>query len=189
MKASQNHSQEEQSEHLKKDEDPIVERPEFTLVKTDLLENLKKEAEQSHELQDKLIRTQADWDNYRKRMQKEKEDAVKYAAEGFLEKLLPILDSFEAGLQAAQSATEAKAIAQGMEMVLKQFSALLKESGVEMVEAVGHPFDPHRHEAWGHHETSEHAEGTIVKESRKGYKLKDRLLRPAAVFVAKAPQS
>jgi molecular chaperone GrpE len=137
------------------------------------------------ELKDKFLRAQADWDNSRKRIMREKEDAIRYAAEGFLEKLLPVLDNFEMGMQAAKTATDAKAIAQGLEMVLSQFQQVLRDSGVETIDAVGQPFDPHRHEALGHTETDDVPEGQIITQLRKGYKLKDRLLRAASVFVAK----
>ena len=141
------------------------------------------------ELKDRLLRSQADWDNSRKRILREKEEAVRYAGEAFLEKLLPVLDNFEMGMQAAKTATDAKAIAQGLEMVLAQLQQALREAGVEVVDAVGQPFDPHRHEALGHHESEEHPEGHVMTQMRKGYKLKDRLLRPASVFVAKTPES
>ncbi len=143
-------------------------------------------AAQAADLKDRLLRIQAEWDNSRKRIMKEKEDAVRYAAEGFVEKLLPVLDNFEMGMQAAKTATDAKAIAQGFEMVLAQFQQVLRDAGVEAVDAVGHPFDPHRHEALGHQESDEHPEGHVLMQMRKGYKLKDRLLRAASVFVAKA---
>ena len=139
------------------------------------------------ELKDRLLRAQAEWDNSRKRIQREKDEAVRYAGEALLEKLLPVIDNFEMGMQAAKTATDAKAIAQGLEMVLSQFQQILREAGVETIEAVGHPFDPHRHEALGHHESEDHPEGHVVMQMRKGYKLRDRLLRPASVFVAKTP--
>lgn len=154
-------------------------------LSADEFKKLQDAAAEAASLRDKLLRTQADWDNYRKRAIREKEEAVKYAAEGVMERLLPILDSFEMGLQAAKTATEANAIAQGMQMIYSQFQNLLKDVGVETIDAVGHPFDPHRHEALGHQESHEHEEGTVVGQMRKGYKLKDRLLRPASVFVAK----
>jgi molecular chaperone GrpE len=140
-------------------------------------------------LKDRLLRSQADWDNSRKRILREKEDAVRYSIEGFLERLLPVLDNFEMGMLAAKTATDPKAIAQGFEMALAQFQQVLREAGVEAVDAVGHPFDPHRHEALGHQDSEEHPEGHVMMQVRKGYKLKDRLLRPASVFVAKAPDS
>ena len=88
-------------------------------------------------------------------------------------------------MNAARSATDAKAISQGFEMVLAQFQQVLREAGVEAVDAVGQPFDPHRHEALGHQESADHPEGHVIMQTRKGYKLKDRLLRPASVFVAR----
>jgi molecular chaperone GrpE len=144
--------------------------------------------QQVAELKDKLLRNQAEWDNSRKRILREKEEAVRYASEALLEKLLPVLDNFEMGMQAAKSASDAKAISQGFEMVLAQFQQVLREAGVEAVDAVGHPFDPHRHEALGHQESDEHPEGHVIMQTRKGYKLKDRLLRPASVFVAGTPE-
>ena len=140
------------------------------------------------ELKDRLLRAQADWDNSRKRILKEKEEAVRYSSEALLERLLPVLDNFETGMQAAKNATDARAIAQGFEMVLAQLQQVLREAGVEAVDAVGHPFDPHRHEALGHQESREHPEGHVISQTRKGYKLKDRLLRPASVFVARKPE-
>ncbi len=137
------------------------------------------------EMKDKFLRAQAEWDNSRKRIQREKEDSVRYAGESFLEKLLPVLDNFEMGMQAAKTATDAKAIAQGLEMVLAQFQQVLRDSGVETIDAVGQQFDPHRHEALGHTESDDVPEGQIITQLRKGYKLKDRLLRAASVFVAK----
>lgn len=159
--------------------------PAYSVVDTHLLNQLDGPAKIA-ELQDKLLRAQADWDNYRKRAQREKEEAIKYAAGDIFEKLMPILDNFEMGLEAAKTATDPKAIADGLGMVLNQFKSLLQQAGVETIEAVGQPFDPHRHEALGHQESDKHPEGTVVQQTRKGYKLKDRLLRPAAVFVAKA---
>lgn len=164
---------------------PEAQPTEPVTLSADDFKKLQDAAAQAEGLRDRLLRTQADWDNYRKRAIREKEEAVRYAAEGVMEKLLPILDSFEMGLQAAKTATEAAAIAQGMQMIYTQFQNLLKDVGVETIDAVGHPFDPHRHEALGHQESAEHEEGTVVGQMRKGYKLKDRLLRPASVFVSK----
>jgi molecular chaperone GrpE len=143
---------------------------------------------QAAELKDRLLRGQAEWENSRKRILREKDDAVRYAGEALLEKLLPVLDNFEMGMKAAETATDAKSIAQGLEMVLKQFQQVLKDAGVETIDAVGHKFDPHRHDALGEHESEEHPEGHVVTQLRKGYKLKDRLLRAASVFVAKPPE-
>jgi len=167
-------------------EAPIINpNPAYVTVSNEVFQAALAQAAQAAELKDRLLRAQAEWDNSRKRILREKEEAVRYAGEAFLERLLPVLDNFEMGMQAAKSATDAKAIAQGLEMVLKQFQQALRDSGVEVIDAVGHPFDPHRHEALGHHESDTHPEGHVMTQMRKGYKLKDRLLRAASVFVAK----
>jgi molecular chaperone GrpE len=167
-------------------ETPIINpNPAFVPVSNEMFKAAVAQAAQAADLKDRLLRGQAEWENSRKRILREKEDAVRYAGEALLEKLLPVLDNFEMGMQAAKTATDPKAIAQGLEMVLKQFQQVLKDAGVETIDAVGHPFDPHRHEALGQHESDEHPEGHVVTQLRKGYKLKDRLLRAASVFVAK----
>jgi molecular chaperone GrpE len=167
-------------------EEPIINpNPAFISVAKEAYDAAVAQAGQSAELKDRLLRGQAEWENSRKRIIREKEDAVRYAAEGLLEKLLPVLDNLEMGMQAAKTATDAKSIAQGLEMVLKQFQQVLKDAGVETIDAVGQPFDAHRHDALGEQESNEHPEGHVVMQVRKGYKLKDRLLRAASVFVAK----
>jgi molecular chaperone GrpE len=160
----------------------------YIVASNDLYEANAKAAAEAAELKDKLLRLQAEWDNSRKRILREKDDAVRYATEGLLEKLLPVLDNFEMGMQAAQTATDGKSIVQGLEMVLAQLQGVMRDAGVTPVDAVGHPFDPHKHEALGHQESVEQPEGHVISQMRKGYKLKDRLLRPASVFVAKAPE-
>jgi molecular chaperone GrpE len=167
------------------EEASVTADPAYTTISTEAYQATLAQAAQAAELKDRLLRAQAEWDNSRKRILREKEDAVRYAGESFLEKLLPVLDNFEMGMQAAKTATDPKAIAQGLEMVLAQFHQVLRDAGVEAIEAVGKPFDPHRHEALGHHESDEHPEGHVLTQVRKGYKLKDRLLRASSVFVAK----
>jgi len=162
--------------------------PAYVTVSNEQYKAIVAQAAQAAELKDRLLRAQAEWDNSRKRILREKEDAVRYAGEAFLERLLPVLDNFETGMAAAKTATDPKAIAQGLEMVLAQFQQALRDAGVETIDAVGKPFDPHRHEALGHHESHEHPEGHVLTQVRKGYKLKDRLLRAASVFVAKPPE-
>ncbi|MDR1305243.1 MAG: nucleotide exchange factor GrpE [Verrucomicrobiales bacterium] len=138
-------------------------------------------------LQDKMLRTQADLDNYRKRMAREKDEAVKYANTDLLAALLPVIDNFELGLQAAEQGGDAKSILLGMQMVKTQLTRFLTDSGVAVIESVGRQFDPHLHEALSQQESADHADGVILSQQRKGYQLKDRLLRPAAVVVARQP--
>lgn len=134
---------------------------------------------------DLALRAQADLENYRKRAIREKEDAIRYANINLLEKLLPILDNFELGLNAARAATDPSSIVQGMAMVEKQLQDFLQSHGVELVPTEGEVFDPNRHEAVSHEHSHEIPEGHVVRQLRKGYKLKDRLLRASTVTVSK----
>jgi molecular chaperone GrpE len=134
---------------------------------------------------DLALRTQADFENFRKRAAREKEEAAKFANAAFLERLLPILDSFELGLNAARSGAKDSPILAGMEMVAKQLEDFLLSVGVEPVQAEGQPFDPNLHEAVAQEVSAEVPEGVIVRQLRKGFKLRDRLLRPATVMVSK----
>ncbi len=136
---------------------------------------------------DAALRARADLDNYRKRVAREKEDAIRYANNSLLESLLPILDNFELGLEAAKNTSEATGIVQGLEMVRKQLEDFLRDHGVEIVNAEGNPFDPNLHDAVGHEPNSNATEGTVIRQLRKGFKLKDRLIRPASVIVSKGP--
>jgi molecular chaperone GrpE len=134
---------------------------------------------------DLALRTQADFENFRKRAAREKEEAAKYANAAFLERLLPILDSFELGLNAARSGAKDSPILAGMEMVAKQLEDFLLSVGVEPIKAEGQPFDPNLHEAVAQEASADVPEGVIVRQLRKGFKLRDRLLRPATVMVSK----
>lgn len=136
---------------------------------------------------DLALRSQADFENFRKRASREKEDAVKYANMSFLERLIPILDNFELGLGAARGNEAAAPILAGMEMVAKQLNDFLIQHGVEPVETEGQKFDPNLHEAVAQEAHAEIPDGHIVRQLRKGFKLRDRLLRPSMVVVSKGP--
>ena len=139
-------------------------------------------------MRDQALRDRADLENTRKRLQREKEDSVRYANSSLLEKLLPVVDNFELGLLAARQSTEASAVLSGMAMVQKQLEEFLREQGMLTIDAVGQKFDPNLHEALGEEASDEAPEGVVIRQLRKGYKLKDRLLRPANVFVSKGKQ-
>jgi molecular chaperone GrpE len=134
---------------------------------------------------DIALRSVADLDNYRKRMAREKDDAIRYANTGFLERLIPILDNFELGLQAAKAGGGHSAVQDGMMMVSKQLQDFLASCGVETIDATGQHFDPNLHEAIAQEQNAEIEEGFVIRQLRKGYKLKDRLIRPANVVVSK----
>ena len=135
---------------------------------------------------DLALRSQADFENYKKRAAREKEDSVKYANSSLLQRLVSILDNFELGLAAAKTESEHSPIYSGMVLVQKQLNDLLEENGLQAIEAEGKKFDPNLHEAIAH-EPSGSAEGTVVRQARRGYRFKDRLLRPARVVVSSGP--
>ena len=135
---------------------------------------------------DLALRSQADFENYKKRAAREKEDALKYANSSLLQRLVSILDNFELGLAAAKTESEHSPIYSGMVLVQKQLNDLLEENGLQAIEAEGKKFDPNLHEAIAH-EPSESAEGTVIRQARRGYQFKDRLLRPARVVVSSGP--
>jgi molecular chaperone GrpE len=134
---------------------------------------------------DLALRSQADFDNFRKRAAREKEEAVKYANASLLEKLIPIIDNFELGLTAARSSAEGSAILTGMEMVARQLSDFLTQHGIEPVLAEGQKFDPNIHEAFAQEASDAVPEGHVIRQLRRGFRLRERLLRPAAVVVSK----
>jgi molecular chaperone GrpE len=148
-------------------------------------ETLTEAQEAMAELNERIVRLTADFDNFRKRAQREKDEARQFANQGLLEKLLPVLDNFEMALTAVKDADPS--VRDGVQMILDQLLGVLKESGVEPVDAMGQPFDPNLHEALSQEETTEVEEGTVVQQVQRGYKLNDRLVRPARVVVAKAP--
>jgi molecular chaperone GrpE len=132
---------------------------------------------------DLALRSQADFENYKKRAAREKEDAVKYANSSLLQRLVSILDNFELGLAAAKTESHQSPIYSGMILVQKQLNDLLEENGLQAIEAEGKKFDPNVHEAIAH-EPGEAPEGTVIRQARRGYRFKDRLLRPARVVVS-----
>jgi molecular chaperone GrpE len=136
---------------------------------------------------DLALRSQADFENYKKRAAREKDEAIKYANSSLLEKLIAIVDNFELGLEAARAEGEKSPIFSGMSMVLKQLMDFLSDSGLKPIDATGQKFDPNLHEAIAHEPSNEFAEGTVIRQTRRGYKMKDRLLRPSSVVVSSGP--
>ena len=133
---------------------------------------------------DLALRSQADFENYKKRAAREKDEAIKYANSSLLEKLIAIVDNFELGLEAARAEGEKSPVFSGMSMVLKQLMDFLADSGLQPIDAVGQKFDPNLHEAIAHEPNHEIPEETVIRQTRRGYKMKDRLLRPSSVVVS-----
>jgi molecular chaperone GrpE len=136
-------------------------------------------------IRDQLLRTAADYDNFRKRTRREVDDAQKRGKEELLRELLPVFDNLERAVVHAGQASDAKAVADGVNMVLKQFQDTLGKVGIKRIAAVGGAFDPSLHEAIQQVETNDHPAGTIVAEVQPGYAMGDRLLRASMVVVAK----
>jgi molecular chaperone GrpE len=157
------------------------------------LAELQARAAKADEHWDRLLRTAADFDNFKKRAARERHEAAQSAAAALVQKLLPVLDHFEMAQSAAQNAQAPQsaiaALQDGITMIQQQLKSILAETGLEEVDANGKPFDPTLHEAIMQMETADTPEGQVVQQIRKGYKLRDRLLRPAAVVVAQKPSA
>ena len=133
---------------------------------------------------DLAMRSQADFENYKKRAAREKDEAIKYANKSLLEKLVSIVDHFELGLEAARGQDEKSPIYSGMNLVLKQLQDFLAENGLQPIEAVGERFDPNLHEAIAHQPSADVPEEHVISQTRRGYRFRDRLLRPSTVIVS-----
>ena len=144
-------------------------------------------AAEAEKFRDLALRTAADFDNFRKRAAREKEDSIRYANTSLLGDLLPLIDNFELGLEAAKSTPHADAILQGLGMVARQFRDFLSSAGLEEVPTEGAAFDANVMESVGHENSDTVPEGRVLRSTRRGYKLRDRLLRPASVFVSHGP--
>ncbi len=138
-------------------------------------------------LRDQLLRLQADFDNYRKRIDRERKDWAVFANEKLLKDLLPALDNFELGLANGVKANAPEPLLEGLRLVKGQLEGALAKSGVTPVDAEGLPFDPNLHEAITHMPSPDVPEGTVLAQTRRGYKMGDKLLRPAQVVVSSGP--
>jgi molecular chaperone GrpE len=153
------------------------------------LDDLKARAGRADENWDRLLRTTADFDNFKKRAAREREEAVKFANESLIKKLVTVLDNFDMALAAAgqQPAEASHSLQSGVAMIQQQLRKVLQEAGLEEVDATGKVFDPNWHEAVSQQDSTEVPEGSVLQQLRRGYKLRDRLIRPATVVVARKP--
>ena len=161
-------------------EEPIVLEPIEALEKD--LQETKNELD---EQKDKFIRLQAETDNFRKRLSREKEEFSQYANERLFKGLIPIFDNFERALE--DPSNEIKSLKEGLDMTLKQFSTFLEKENVQPIKAIGEKFNPELHEALTSEESNDHEEDTIISQFVKGYKINNRVLRPSQVIIAKKP--
>jgi len=139
---------------------------------------------QVEDAQQRALRAQADFDNYRRRTIKEKEELAQYASMKLITELLPVIDNFERALTAAQTAEDKDSFIKGVDMIFRQFNQVLQQEGLAQMETVGQPFNPDFHQAIMQVESDEHEEGIVVEEVQRGYMLKDKVLRPAMVKVS-----
>lgn len=166
------------TEQALNDQDPQQEQAEG---QNDALEELRREKDS---LQDRLLRTAAEFDNYRKRVERERRDLADFMKADILTEILPIVDNFERAMQAPSD--EGDPLRKGVELIHKQMLDFLRKRGVTPIEALGADFDPNFHQAVIHEPTPFHREGEVIEELQRGYMLGDKLLRPAMVKVAKA---
>ncbi len=180
----------EQNENADGDRPQTAEVPAIVPLTPEQIEQLKERAAKADEYWDRLLRQTADLDNYKKRAARERQDAVTYANESLLTKLLSVLDNFEMALAAAANASEpaaAQSLQAGIVMISNQLKSILADAGLEEINADGKPFDPNLHEAVSQEATKDVPEGRVLRQIRKGYKFRNRLLRPAGVVVARKP--
>ena len=172
----------------KADEEKAVEE---ASEETDNKEEKVEKTEEVNPLQEKYdalnnqyIRLAADFDNYRKRQEQEKEALLKYGAENTLKKMIEVLDNFERGIKAIETVEDCEKVKECYRLAYKNFTDVLTKAGLETIKAEGETFDPNFHEAVMQTPSSEHPEHTIIAELQKGYKLGDKVLRPTLVNVA-----
>lgn len=151
---------------------------------SDTAAEVKRLQDLADEYQGRALRAQADFDNFRRRTQKEKEELAQYATSKLVTELLPVLDNFERALLTAPGTTETDAYAKGVNMIFRQLEGVLKSEGLTAMETVGQPFNPEYHQAIMQVESEEYEEGIVTEEVQKGYLLKDKVLRPAMVKVS-----
>lgn len=166
--------------------DEVATDEEKELTVDELLQQSHKEKE---DLYQKVLRAAADFENFRKRSLREKEELRKYAVSGLIEDLLPALDNLELGLAAADNHPEAKAVSDGFRMVAQQITSILQNNGVECVNPEGEDFDPNFHESVGFQPSDEVEDQKVIQVLRKGYSLNGRILRAANVIVSSGPAS
>lgn len=162
-------------------EEPVIEEKESD--SEDLTEELAKQKALADDYYNRLLRMQADFENFKRRARQEKEDFYKYASETLMLQLLPVVDNFERAL--AAGGDDGKNLLAGIHMIERQLKEVLQKEGLEAIQAIGQEFDPNLHEAVMQVDTEDYPANTCAEELQKGYRLKDKVIRPAMVKVAK----
>ncbi len=158
--------------------------PEDTII---LLEvEIEKQKEEISSLKDQYLRKHADFENFRRRMNKEKQDSIKYGNQELLKDLVEVIDNFERAIKSSNDSQDMESFREGITMIEQQFTNMLKSKwGLEKIEAVGQEFDANMHEALMMEDSEEHEVTTVLEDFQTGYKLRDRIIRPTKVKVAK----
>ncbi|MBT8406749.1 MAG: nucleotide exchange factor GrpE [Deltaproteobacteria bacterium] len=168
-----------------------VEKEEYfdpdTADRESLLRKYRELVEQLKEVEERVLRTAADAENFKKRLQREKEEQTRYANEAFMRDLLPVIDNLKRALEHSEAGSSKASLIEGLNMTLKGFVDTMGRLGCNPVKAVGEIFDPNFHEAVSQEHSTKHEANTVLRELQKGYTLKERLLRPAMVVVSKRP--
>jgi molecular chaperone GrpE len=172
--------------HKEKGQEQNCELEKTVVLKETEYLKLKEDADKANELQDKILRLQAEFENVRKRIEKEKQDFIRFANEGIILELLGVLDDLERSVELAETQhQDLSSFLKGVEMILAHLYEMLKEYGVKPIDSKGKIFDPHYHEALMQVENKDLAEHTVIEEMQKGYLLNDRVIRTAKVKVSK----
>ena len=153
-------------------------------VASDLQKQLLEAKAQADDHYQKFLRTQADFDNFRRRARQEKEEFLKYASAKLVEQLLSVIDNFDRALSSSKETKDFDALVKGLEMTSRQLDQIMMAEGLQPMVTVGEPFNPELHQAIMQVESEEHGEGIVIEEVQKGYMLKDKVLRPAMVKVS-----
>ncbi|MBT3183006.1 MAG: nucleotide exchange factor GrpE [Nitrospina sp.] len=177
--------QEEEQEIQDLEEDAVVEEEKELDPLEELQQQLEKKDQELAEQKGDFLREKADLENFRKRLVKDKEDAVQFANQRLLKELIQVNDNLDRALDASNTSLET--FKEGVEMIQKQFATFLKNQKVEAIEALGKPFDPNLHEVMTQQESADHDENTVIQEYSKGYTLNGRILQSAKVVIAKKP--
>jgi len=174
-----NHNHEQEPEEIKKNK---------ILLTSEEFKALEDKAKKSDEYFDRLLRLQADFDNYKKRFEKEKIEFLKFANEEIIAEILKIIDDFERAVEAGKTKHDFDVLYKGIEMIHNDLRDFLKEEGIKEIDSKGKPFNPHEHEAMMQEETDAHPEDYVIEELQKGYTFNGRVIRPSKVKVAKRPK-
>lgn len=182
---NKNHNKNGNKDEQSPSQDPVLPAEDFVTIPRQEYEAMKAKSEERDTFNDKYVRAHAEFENVRKRLEKDKIDFAKYANEGFILDLLPIIDNLEIAEGHIKEAKDFKAVRDGVDMIQSQIQKFLKDIGLERLKTVGEKFDPHVHEPIETVKADDKEDGSVAAELKPGYKLNGKLLRPAMVKIVK----